>query len=309
MSVGIVADPKFVPFDSIRRYPELLEWLGRHEPQLAERLPKSEDELLDFRKIKNYAYGTRRGLSPQRWALTGEAGLFLDPLYATGLDFIAVSNTLATRLVCESLAGEEWPEFRRRLKAYNSIYLGQFMGWEPAFAGQYEVFRDPVVTSAKVLWDNVAYFMYPVLLFNQDYMTDRHLVAQARDLFRPHFRMNVYMQECFRMLSREDCDVRDAGFAVGTDHLIAQLFEIAAGELTKDEVLELVGVNIRRIHQMSVEMCDRLWGACGKEPPPRPDYGVDQGTGEDLIHWSAYAQKTAPPAETEPQPEGSWMIR
>jgi flavin-dependent dehydrogenase len=309
ISIGIVADPRFVPFERIRRYPELLEFLREEEPQLAAHLPESEDDLMDFRKIKNYAYGARRGLSPQRWCLTGEAGLFLDPLYATGLDFIALSNTLATRLICESLNGEPWPDLRRRLKVYNSTYLGQFMGWEPAFAGQYEVFRDPQVTQAKVLWDNVAYFMYPVLLFNQDYMTDHDFVARVREIFKPHFQMNVYMQECFRQLCRDDCDVRSAGFAVGTDYLIEQLFEIAAGELSQAEVGELIALNVKRINQMSMEMCHRLYGACAKAPPPRPDFGVEGGTDEHLIHWSPYEQKMSPPAQAEPQPEGSWMIR
>ena len=37
--------------------------------------------------------------------------------------FVGVANTLATRLIVGALEGEG--EERRRLKAYNSFYLGQ----------------------------------------------------------------------------------------------------------------------------------------------------------------------------------------
>ena len=73
---------------------------------------------MDFRKLKNYAYGTRRGLSPQRWCLTGESGLFLDPVIAipTGDGFwspngrhrLAAAKQLGLRAItglgCQDLA-------------------------------------------------------------------------------------------------------------------------------------------------------------------------------------------------------------
>ncbi len=42
-----------------------------------------------------------------RWSLVGEAGAFLDPFYSPGSDFIAISNTLTTDLVCRYLDGED----------------------------------------------------------------------------------------------------------------------------------------------------------------------------------------------------------
>jgi len=306
-SVGIVADPRFVPFERIRRYEQLIEWLHENEPQLASKLPQSEDGLQDFRKVKNYAYGARRGLSLQRWCLTGEAGLFLDPLYATGLDFIAVSNTLATRLICGAL--EDEPDLRRRLKAYNSYYLGQFLGWEPAFAGQYEVFRDPQATAAKVLWDNIAYFMYPVLLFNKDCMLDYRFVASVRERFKEHYPLNIWMQRFFREWSRAEYDKRAAGFVLGTDQFIGELFETAAGSLTKPEVAELIDLNVRRLRVVSKEMVERMAEVAGMRVEMPENGRHDAAPDEALLEWSPYEQRTAPTAQTEPQPEGSWMLR
>ncbi|HEX8066860.1 MAG TPA: NAD(P)/FAD-dependent oxidoreductase [Thermoleophilaceae bacterium] len=308
ISIGVVADPKFVPFERIRRYPEVLEFLNEFEPQLASKLPDSEDGLMDFRKLKNYAYGARRGLSPQRWCLTGEAGLFLDPLYATGLDFVAVSNTLATRLICEHLSGEAEADFRRRLKIYNSTYLGQFMGWGPAFAGQYEVFRDGVTTQSKVIWDNVLYFMYPSLLGLQDYLTDHEFVAKVRDIFKPHYELNVWMQQRFRELCQDDCDVRQAGFAAATDHTVEEMFLKGNQKLSKDEVEEIIRHNVRRMRDISEEMLTRLYGACGKPVPDGPWQQIEGGTGEDLIHWTPYERKTSLPSQTDPPPD-TYMVQ
>lgn len=306
-SIGVVADPQFVPFERIRRYDSFLEWARGAEPQLAAALPQAEDDLLDFRKLKNYAYGTRRGLSPERWCLTGEAGLFLDPLYATGLDFIAVANTLATRLICGALDDE--PDLLPRLKAYNRHYLGQFLGWEPAFAGQYEVFRDPIVTAAKVLWDNAAYFMYPVLVTNTGYLLDYKFTATVRESFKEHFPMNVYMQRCFREWSRIDCDKRAIGFAFAPNALVSDIFDMANGDYTKRDVARLVEQNVERLKTLASEILSRFSDVTGHRPGAPPWESSTTLDGGTMIGWSPYEQRTAAPALTAPQPDDGWMLR
>jgi hypothetical protein len=304
-SVGVVADPNFVPFDKIRRYDSLLEWVRENEPQLAEHLPDSEDGLLDFRKLKNYAYGTRRGLSPDRWCLTGEAGLFLDPLFSTGFDFIAVANTLGTRLIAGALDDE--PDVRKRLKAYNRFYLGQFMGWEPAFAGQYEVFRDAQATSAKLIWDNASYFMFPVPMITSGHFLDYEFTARMVDEFRPHFEMNVHMQRMFREWSRSEYDRQGAGFVYGTDPMVEELFHSASGELSQDEAAEIVTLGVRRLKALGWEMYERMTELAGLEVDA-PTW--DRPTlDEPIVDWSPYEQRTAPPAQVAPQPADGWMLR
>lgn len=309
MSIGVVADPRFVPYERIRRYPQLLEWARENEPQLASMLPEDESDLLDFRKLKHYSYGTRRGLSPQRWCLTGEAGLFLDPLYATGLDFIAVANVLATNLIRAELDGESGPDLRRRLKAYNSYYLGQFMGWAPAFSGQYEIFRDPVVTAAKLIWDNAQYFLFPVMLFTKDAIIDHEFMASIRQQLQQTHPMNMYMQRALRELCRDDHDVRSAGFPVGSDPGMEDIFHTVLDPMNREELSARVDRNVSRMHTLGQQLVERLYEVCGKPPPP-VDYDpppAERGT--DLLLWSRYEQRTLPPAQTDPQPDGAWMLR
>ncbi|HEY5708001.1 MAG TPA: tryptophan 7-halogenase [Solirubrobacterales bacterium] len=304
-SIGIVADPRFVPYERIRRYEALYEWLRENEPQLASELPASESGLLDFRKLKKYAYGTRRGLSPQRWALTGEAGLFLDPLYSTGLDFIAVANTLTTRLIAGAL--DEEPDFRRRLKAYNAFYLGQFLGWEPAFRGQYEIFRDAQATAAKVIWDNAFYFMFPVLLFTKDCITDLDFLASIRKQLADTHPLNVHMQQGFREVSK--LDVRSAGFPVASDRGVEDLFEISSQSMSKDEVRERITRGVDKMSWLAHEFSERLFEPAGIELSAPPCARPTDSASGGFVTWVPYSQRTTSPAETQPQPADSWMIR
>ena len=54
---------------------------------------------MDFLSFKNYSYASAQVFSHRRWSCVGEAGFFLDPLYSTGSDFIAMTNTVTVVLV------------------------------------------------------------------------------------------------------------------------------------------------------------------------------------------------------------------
>lgn len=113
ISVGIVADAEIHPFDKINRFEKALTWLREHEPQCAEVVESHRDKLLDFKVMRNYSYGCEQVYSEQGWCLTGEAGIFLDPLYSPGFDVISLSNGLITDLVTRALDGEDISEARR----------------------------------------------------------------------------------------------------------------------------------------------------------------------------------------------------
>lgn len=305
MSIGVVADPDFVGFERIRRYDTLLEWLWEYEPQLAHLLPTEESGLMDFHKLKDYSYGCRRGLSLNRWCLTGEAALFLDPLYSTGVDFIATANTLSTELISKALDGAE--DVRQSLRAYNRYYIGQFAGWLPAFAKQYEIFRDPQTTAAKIIWDNAQYFMLPVLLFTKDCITDHRFMASVQDALQSVHLLNVHTQACLRELSGDEYDIRSAGFPVGSNAIIEDLFQTAGRDLTKDEVGDLIRVNTGRLYALSTELLTTLYEACDRPVPPFAQASAPAAAEEQLLYWADYSRRTTHPSLVAPQPD-TWMI-
>lgn len=179
ISVGIVADAAIHPFEEINRFEKAMTWLRKHEPQCAEVVDVHRDKLLDFKVMRNYSYGCEQVYSEQGWCLTGEAGIFLDPLYSPGFDVISMSNGLITDLVTRALDGEDVSELAA---IHNNVFFMVTDGWLPIYEGQYRIMGNARVMSAKVIWDTGVYWAVPSLLYYHDQfrrLADRpRLVAQ-----------------------------------------------------------------------------------------------------------------------------------
>jgi flavin-dependent dehydrogenase len=105
-SLGIVCDAKLHPLETMNTHAKAMAWLHAHQPRVARALEAPGHALRDFAFLRNYSYGCKQVFSADRWALTGEAGLFLDPFYSPGSDFIAMSNTYICDLVGKDLGGQ-----------------------------------------------------------------------------------------------------------------------------------------------------------------------------------------------------------
>ena len=136
ISIGIVADAEIHPIDQINRFEKAMAWLHRHEPQCARLIERHEDKLLDFHCLKDFSYGCKQVFSSDRWALTGEAGLFVDPFYSPGSDFIAISNGHITALIEKDLRGAPSDELA---SFYDQLYLGLYRAFMPLFQDQYRL--------------------------------------------------------------------------------------------------------------------------------------------------------------------------
>jgi flavin-dependent dehydrogenase len=159
-SIGIVADPRFHPFEQIDTLDGSLEWLSRHEPQLAGVIAGRRNDVQDFLTIEDFSLGAKRVFSPQRWALTGDAGVFLDPFISPGSDFIAIANTLITDAIARDLAGEDVAD---RVERFNDLYLHLFDTRLEEYVDQYELLGNSLVVTAKRIVDNIAYHAVAVL--------------------------------------------------------------------------------------------------------------------------------------------------
>ena len=94
-------------------------WTGSASTSRASRdeLEGKRHLLQDFVFLRDFSYGCKQVFSADRWALTGEAGVFLDPFYSPGSDFIAIANTYITELIARDRAGRA---DRRRARASTS---------------------------------------------------------------------------------------------------------------------------------------------------------------------------------------------
>lgn len=179
-SVGIVVDPEIHPFSEIHTFEKALLWLKRHEPQFADITEGHRNEVMDFGALKNYPHNCQRVFSPQRYALTGEAGLFIDPFYSPGSDLIAISNSYICDLMLRDFAGEA---IALRADLYNELYIKLAAATTQVFTGQYTIFGNPLVTPVKLFWDWCFYWTFLARLSFAGKLTDLRFLANARPLF------------------------------------------------------------------------------------------------------------------------------
>ncbi len=205
ISIGIVADPRFHPWEEINTLDAALDWINRHEPQLGESLAARRDDVEDFLKVENFAYSATRVFSGERWALTGVAGVFADPFYSPGSDFIARGNTYITDLVTRDLDGEDVSE---RAEAHSKAFLEAFDTLlDNTYTHQYELWGDAEVMSAKIMWDFIVYWATGALPFFHRKLTDLEFnAAVADDVARTRAvgnRVQQFFREWHRLGPRE----------------------------------------------------------------------------------------------------------
>jgi flavin-dependent dehydrogenase len=202
-SVGIVADASIHALNRINTFNRALEWLRDFQPRLAEDVESKRELLQDFISLKHFSYGCKKVFSGDRWAITGESGVFLDPFYSPGSDFIAIANTYVTELIAHDRAGQP-------VNAYARIYEQFFMSFYDStmslYRNQYRIFGDPEVLPVKVIWDYTYYWGVLCQLFFQNRLTDMKMLSALRDELNGSKTLNFAMQDFLREWSaRSQC--------------------------------------------------------------------------------------------------------
>jgi len=191
-SVGIVADAQLHPIDSINTFDKAMQWFKVHQPRLFEALDTQRDKLQDFAFFKRFSYGCKKVFSGSgRWALTGEAGLFLDPFYSPGSDFIAISNTYVTELIA---IDQSQGATSMMADIYEQIYFSLYQNMLTLYAHQYKIFGDPEVMPVKVIWDYTYYWGIMCQLFFQNKLIDVSCMARMRNKLAAIQTINSEMQ-------------------------------------------------------------------------------------------------------------------
>ena len=106
---------------------------------MAASLDSREHALQDFLFLRHFSYGCKQVFSADRWALTGEAGLFLDPFYSPGSDFIAISNTYICDLIERDRAGQP---VAPHAEIYQQLYFSFYENTLTLYQDQYPLFGD-----------------------------------------------------------------------------------------------------------------------------------------------------------------------
>jgi flavin-dependent dehydrogenase len=262
-SFGIVADDDLHPFNRINRFERAMDWLREFEPQCAEVMESLTDELEDFLALKHFAHSCARVFSPNRWALVGEAGVFTDPFYSPGSDFIAMGNDDVTDLIVREAAGEH---VAQRVESFNTTYRQLFDAFIRLYDGQYRIMGNAQVMTAKVAWDNACYWAIPALLFFQHRYRRPEFIASIDTLMRTFFVLHARMQSFLRAW-----DVADTGttYAHSTANVVEVEFlrrlQASLGDpLMDDEAL----IARLRSNLVLLESFARTWQTVASEQYP-----------------------------------------
>ena len=191
-SIGIVADNNYHPLESYNSIEKAMQWLGKHEPIAAEHIGNKLDKLQDFRILRNFSHDCKQVYSKDRWFLTGEAGVFLDPFYSPGSDFIAVSNTFVCNLI--QADNQQDKGFATLCVMFDLIYKNMYKNTAQIYQNQYAIFGNARVMPVKILWDFSVYWTFLAFLFIQDMLDDAHTFLGLRNYLEEVGQLNGIMQ-------------------------------------------------------------------------------------------------------------------
>ncbi len=271
-SVGLVFDPAMVPTSEVNQHDKLLRWLSREHPLVAAQLVGHPP--MDFHVLKDYAVGCKQVFSDQSWMLSGDAGVFADPFYSPGADFIAFANGYITELITGNGEAERWQQFQR-------YYLSFFSNTLSLYRGQYGGFGDRNLMVMKTLWD-YTYYWGPLsqLFFSGRYLDTDFMEAQQPALLEAAT-LNSGMQSKFRTLATRQQRVGGQGrffnhHKIPLFHRMKQALLCGASEEAGTQLCDAV----ETLRFLSADLQTLL---------QQLDEGADMPPLEEIGQWSVFA--------------------
>lgn len=255
-SVGIVADPTFHGFDEFNTLAKARTWLGEHEPQCAAVLAQHAHLIKDFRVMKKYSHGATKVFDGRnRWCLTGDAGVFLDPLYSSGLDLVAIGNGLITDMIARELDGED---VVARSQISDTLFRSLTEMWLAVYQDQYTLMGTPTVMSAKIIWDVAFYWGFVGLL----YINGRFTSLADDPGFVPHLEGLIALSNRIQRFFREWSAVESGTSSVRFVDLYSPLnFMVALHTAmmgTSTDFTEQFGANTRLLRQLAGQLVETI---------------------------------------------------
>lgn len=281
-SIGIVADADIHPHAEFNTLDRALEWLRIHEPQCAAAIDAHRDDVQDFRIMRDYAYGCKQVYSDERWCLTGEAGISIDPLYSSGGDLMGISNGFITDLIRRDREGED---IRQPAIAHNQVYLVLGEIWLSTYAQNYPLMGNPQVMVAKVIWDTMVYWAVPGLLYFHEKLPrlGESPTAMA-NLFRA-WKLHTSVQKFAREWHAVDNEPVEGVFA-DPYSLLPSLFELhegmAAG-LPDDQLDEQFTKNVALLEQVAGQMVATVIDRLRQTPELEADAQIAAWLADSLL--------------------------
>jgi flavin-dependent dehydrogenase len=270
-SLGIVCDAAMHPLETMNTHDKAMAWLREYQPQAAAALEASGFALQDFRFLRGFSHGCKQVFSADRWALTGEAGVFLDPFYSPGSDFIALSNTYVSELVAMDRAGEP---IATHAQIYQLLYFSFYENSLTLYRDQYPIFGNALVMPLKIMWDYTYYWALLAPVFFGRRQAALALLNRLKPAFLRGRALNLAMQALLR-----DWGLRDAGPPPEDRRWLDQyrldwaraMNRGLTDELDDDAFLARIEANVARMAALATDLL-----AAARQAQPRiDDHGLE----------------------------------
>jgi hypothetical protein len=176
-SLGLVYDSKVLRHGDINSVEKATAWVLEHFPLFARDLPNRK--VLDWGTIIQYSHDCERTIHPHRWAMTGEAGRFTDPLYSPGSDLISLYNTM----IVSAIQIEDPGERAGAIEIYEQMQRALANAYVPSYGVTYDCLGDQEAFSLKYGWELSVYFVAYVFPFINDLFSDRRFLLAFMRFF------------------------------------------------------------------------------------------------------------------------------
>jgi hypothetical protein len=169
-SLGLVYEHASVNPEEVSNAKKMIDWVCKDWPMFARDLPNRT--VLDEGRYIDYSHDCARTISDQRWAMTGEAGRFTDPLYSPGSDLISIYNTL----IVDAIETDDAEELRGKTEFAEQIMRAMYEAYVPTYEVSYNALGDQEAFTLKYTWELAIYFGFYVMPFANQLFTNRQFM-------------------------------------------------------------------------------------------------------------------------------------
>ena len=262
-SVGLVIHEETHDFNCIAGLDNVMAFIKEHEPHLADLLEGVE--VKDFLCLRKYSHNLGRSWSDQRWAMVGEAGAFVDPLYSPGSDFIALANCFTVAMLRTEMAGED---LKAKATQLNAHYRAIFSAAVNLFRTAAPVYGHPSAMATKVFWDNLSYWSFTCHFFQQDLcLLDQDQYQPFTNVGMRFLELGIHMQKLLRAWAELAPEPQNPTF-IGAPNFPSVLIDahIKTGEkMAHDDLLEYMRMRLGQVEELAAEIVLRVIQELGPE--------------------------------------------
>lgn len=257
-SIGIVAAETHHDFAEFNTLERALTWLDMHEPVVSAQLREHAGDIRDFRVMHNYSYSALKVFDGRaRWALTGEAGVFLDPLYSPGLDHVAIANNLIGDLIARDRAGENVGIVG---ELHDTLFRRIVEIWLAIYEDQYTLMGNPLVMTSKVIWDTAFYWGVFGTLFFADRLRSATTMPSVVENLNEFTALSNRMQSFFREWARVDTSSVGGDFVdlYTSLNFMRELHESLGDDLDDNAFAARFADHVSLFRQLAGQLVDRV---------------------------------------------------